>query len=657
MCDDNCSVALHPWRMPQPFHNNTEILDRMYPLKVFNSLTRTKVRFIPKDPSRVLWYQCGPTVYAESHIGHARTYVSLDVIRRIAKDYLGYNIVLCQNVTDIDDKIIIRSYEQGIPFRDLASKFEAEFFEDMAALGVQLPDLITRVSEYMPEILSYIDDLIKKGIAYEANGSVYFNTAQFQACGHKYGKLLPEQIGNSDLLAEGEGALTANDDKKNPSDFVLWKKMKTHENGMVEPSWESPWGAGRPGWHIECSVMCRAAFQKLSDDGCIDVHAGGIDLKFPHHENEVAQSEGHLGCNQWVNYWLHTGHLNIKGFKMSKSLKNFITIRQALESHTPRQIRLCFLLHKYNAPMDYGDSTMAQSLTVDRTFVEYFHNVKAIIRRLGVTGTQHVGEREITLLVLLQSTKEAVRAALLDDFDTPRALLCLQDLVRGSNRYVEDSPVVTVVLAQVARYITSVLRCFGLVPDASDIGFPLESSDNGGLNKEQVLSPILDALTKFRETVRIAAITGDNKAVLSAADDIRDNILPDLGIRMEDKGSGAQTVTVWKLDDPEVLKKEKQQKEDAKHAKELQKEEQAKKQREKEEKSKIPPETMFLSQTDLYSAFDESGLPSHDMNKEPLAKSIIKKLKKEMDKQKELHDAYLLKVNNEIDGKQEGGKK
>ena len=335
---DERNPVMHPWRMPQPFDSQMEVLDRMYPLKVYNSLTRSKVRFIPKDPSRVLWYQCGPTVYAESHMGHARTYVCLDIIRRISQDFFGYNIVLCQNITDIDDKIIIRSSERQIPFRELAAANEAEFFDDMSRLGVQLPDMITRVSEYIPEIIVFVEALIEKGFAYASNGSVYFNTGTFEQAGHKYGKLMPEQIGNSELLAEGEGALTANDDKQNPTDFVLWKKTKTHADGMFEPSWESPWGNGRPGWHIECSVMSKCATERLGG-GTIDVHAGGVDLKFPHHENEIAQSEGCLDSHQWINYWLHTGHLNIKGFKMSKSLKNFITIRQALEAHTARQIR------------------------------------------------------------------------------------------------------------------------------------------------------------------------------------------------------------------------------------------------------------------------------------------------------------------------------
>ncbi len=213
---------------------------------VYNSLTRSKIRFIPKDSKTITWYQCGPTVYAESHIGHARTYVGLDIIKRIFKDFLGYNVLLCQNVTDIDDKIIIRSAERQMNFRDLAAKYEVEFNEDMASLGVEQPDMVTRVSEYVPLIVEYIASLIAKGVAYESNGSVYFSVVNFEAKGHKYGKLMPEQIGNSELLAEGEGALTANDDKQSKSDFVLWKRTKQ----PTEPSWESPWGQGRPGQTI-----------------------------------------------------------------------------------------------------------------------------------------------------------------------------------------------------------------------------------------------------------------------------------------------------------------------------------------------------------------------------------------------------------------------
>ena len=621
---------------------------------VYNSLTRTKVRFIPSDKERITWYQCGPTVYADSHVGHARTYVSLDVVRRIIRDYMGYNVILCQNVTDIDDKIIIRSSEQKVAFRDLAAKYEAEFFEDMAMLGVQLPDLITRVSEYIPEIIAYIQKLIDRGVAYPSGGSVYFNTAAFEAKGQTYGKLMPEQRGNSELLAEGEGSLTANDEKQHASDFVLWKKKKDHADGTVEPAWESPWGLGRPGWHIECSAMSGCALERFGG-GNIDVHAGGVDLKFPHHENEIAQSEGYQGCKQWVNYWLHTGHLNIKGFKMSKSLKNFITIRQALEKNTSRQIRFCFLLSKYNAPMDYGDGTMTQAVNIDKIFSEYFHNVKALLRRLGVSGTQYLSPREHALVAALEEVKVKVHDSLMDDFDTPRAISALLELVRESNRYAEGggggdvaATVSTAVVSTVARYVTSILKVFGLVPDASEIGFPLDGGGVGGGggadsgSKEQVLAPLLDVLTKFRESVRLAAISGDTKAVLAAADALRDDVLPDLGVRMEDKGSGADVVTVWKLDDPDVLRKERALKEEAKQAKEAQKAEAARKQREKEEKAKVPPIEMFLGMNDLYSVFDATtGMPTHDKAGEPLSKAAVKKLQKEYEKQTELYNKYM----------------
>ena len=208
--EEQAKKSLHPWRMPQPFCSTLEVLDRMYPLMVLNSLTRTKTRFIPQDPNCITWYQCGPTVYSDSHIGHARTYVSLDIIKRIARDFLNYNIVLVQNVTDIDDKIILRSHEQKIDFRELATKYEHEYNEDMRKLGVPEPDIVTRVSEFIPEVVDYIQVLIDKGVAYAAGGSVYFSVAGFEAAGHTYGKLMPESIGNQQLAAEGEGALVDN---------------------------------------------------------------------------------------------------------------------------------------------------------------------------------------------------------------------------------------------------------------------------------------------------------------------------------------------------------------------------------------------------------------------------------------------------------------
>jgi len=647
--DESSKSVMPHWEAPLCVEGSEAALDQMYPLKVMNSLTRTKTRFVPRDPSKVLWYQCGPTVYAESHMGHARTYVSLDVIRRITEEFLGYNLIVCQNITDIDDKIIIRSSERGMEFRELASKYEAEFFEDMNLLGVRPPDMITRVSEYMQEIIAYINVLVDKGIAYESGGSVYFDTANYQTCGHTYGKLMPEQIGNSELLAEGEGALAAADVKRSASDFALWKKTKVVEAGSTvkEPSWESPWGGGRPGWHIECSVMSHAALGSF-DEGRLDVHAGGIDLKFPHHENEEAQSAGYLGCQQWTNYWCHTGHLNIKGAKMSKSLKNFITIREALEVHSSRQMRLCFILHKYNSTMDYSAETMSEAVSVEKIFSEFFHNVKAVLRRTpNFSGPQYVSPKELGLVESFEEAKTSVRSALLDDFDTPSAINKLIGLVKDVNRYLEDGGHCSSTLYSIAKYVTSILRVFGLVLDSNDIGFPLEGS-SGGQSKEQMLSPLLDVLTAFREKVRLAAISGDSKAVLAAADSLRDDVLPDLGVRMEDKGSGADLVTIWKLDDPDVLKREKGLRDRAKADKDAAKLEAAKKALEREEKAKVPPEHLFLSLTTLYSKFDESGMPTHDAAGEPVAKSQLKKLQKEMDKQKDAHSKYLAKQKAEV---------
>lgn len=657
-------------------------------MMVLNTLTRTKTRFIPLDGKKVNWYQCGPTVYADSHMGHARTYVGLDIIRRIMADYFGYQITLCQNVTDIDDKIIVRSTESNVEFTELASKYEHEFLQDMQSLGVQLPDVMTRVSEYVPEIVSFIQVLVNKGIAYETSSSVYFSVQQFEASGHTYGKLMPEQIGNLKLLAEGEGSLTAADEKRAPSDFVLWKKTrnavkaKSKESGdkyedkeVKEPSWDSPWGPGRPGWHIECSVMSFHALQAkavLSPNETtaptpdsfngIDVHAGGVDLKFPHHENEIAQSEAFLNTKQWVNYWLHTGHLNIDGSKMSKSLKNFISIRGALEHYTARQIRFCFLLHKYNATMDYSAHTMTEAIQTEKIFTEFFHNVKAILRKLHPVSKQpqHVSQLEKDLLRALKTAEDQVYVALADDFDTPRALSILQELIRATNKHVEtlqqqsDASISTVVLSSVARYITQMLKVFGLVPQGVEIGFPLEDSSasaaggaegGSGLGREEILAPLLDMLSKFRMDIRAAAIAGDTKAVLQAADALRDDILPELGIRLEDLKNAATGVmdSVWKLEDPEVLRKEKAQKEAIRLLKEEEKRKQLKLQQEREEKAKQPPEEMFRATTDLYSAWDAQGIPTHDKAGEPLSKNVLKKLQKDFAKQKEVHEKYLAK--------------
>lgn len=633
-------------------------------------MTRSKVRFIPSDPKSVTWYQCGPTVYAESHLGHARTYVCLDIVRRVLRDYFGYPLVVCQNITDIDDKIIIRSSERSMNFRDLAAIYEKEFMEDMATLGVQLPDILTRVSEYVPEIIEFIKVMEEKGIAYASNGSVYFDVQEFEKQGHTYGKLMPEQIGNSALLEEGEGALSNSSEKRNPGDFVLWKKTKEHsDTNIVEPSWESPWGPGRPGWHIECSVMSTYALSQFSERRLagekldekteedykkedkkviynkLDIHAGGVDLKFPHHENEIAQSEAYSGSHQWVNYWLHTGHLNIEGFKMSKSLKNFTTIRSALEVYTKRQLRFCFLLHKYNSSMDYSNNTMTNAIQIEKIFNEFFHNIKAFLRENAYTSAlQHVGESDKDIILKFEEIKTSVREALADDFDTPKAIHLLIDLIKLTNKYIESLQNRSSVLVySISKYITEMLNIFGLSPSSNDIGLASEETTQ---KKEEVLTPILDALSNFRSAIRNAAINKDINLILKLTDQFRDDVLPELGIRLEDKGQGKESKSVWKFESPEVLLQEKKLKEEAQFLKEQQKLEAERLKAEREARAKIPPSELFKSCTDLYSKFDENGLPTHDKDGEPLSKSALKKVEKEYKKQQEVYEKYLAKQTN-----------
>ena len=319
---------------------------------------------------------CGPTVYDHSHMGHAKTYMQSDILRRLMTDYFGYNVNLCMNITDVDDKIIIRANERGVKFDEISRHMENEFMKDCEALNIRLPTVITRVSEYIPEIVDFIQKIIENGFAYEANGSVYFNVIKYsESDDHTYAKLEPTSFGNMELIKEGEGALTAEtvaSEKINSQDFALWKKAKA-----AEPSWDSPWGKGRPGWHIECSAMAGAVFKEYP----IDIHSGGIDLKFPHHDNEVAQSEAYYGCDNWVNHFWHTGHLHIAGKKMSKSLKNFTTIKQMLETYTAKQIRFMFLLHQWNIMMNYSpENSFPEAIVKEEQFNTFFKNVKAQLR-------------------------------------------------------------------------------------------------------------------------------------------------------------------------------------------------------------------------------------------------------------------------------------
>ncbi|EFA76443.1 cysteinyl-tRNA synthetase [Heterostelium album PN500] len=604
-------------------------------LQIYNSLTSSKVPFTPISGGKsVSWYICGPTVYDASHMGHARSYISFDIIRRIMKDYLGYDVQYIMNITDIDDKIIIRSREQGITHTELSRKWENSFFDDLKALNVLPPDALTRVTEYVPEIVTFVEKIIANGFAYESNGSVYFDTEAYMKV-HEYGKLEPSSVGNEKLNSEGEGALSAGSDKRNNNDFALWKKSKEGE-----PKWNSPWGEGRPGWHIECSAM---ASDILGAN--IDIHSGGEDLKFPHHDNEIAQSEAHYGCKQWINYFIHSGHLLIDGLKMSKSLKNFITIQDALKKYTARQIRMLFLIHRYDKPMNYSTESMTNVIEIEKIFTEFFHAVKSIVRDAPQSLAQNWEQVDKDLNNQLLETKKKVHEFLLDNFNTTDAIHALNDLVKRTNVYLADknrNPRLAI-LNNIATYITHILRVFGLV-EGSAIGF----GSGGSANVEDTLKPVLDALVEFRNQIRSSAINKDFSKILQSCDHLRDEVLPLLGVKIDDKSGNS----VWKFEDKEVLKKEMELKKEIEAKKLADKLEKERKEKEKFELSKIPASELFKKETDKYSQFDERGVPTHDKEGNPITKSQLKKLQTAFDTQAKNHQKYLDSIANTTETKQ-----
>jgi len=312
----------------------------MRDIYVINTLTRQKEAFVPIEPGKVRMYICGVTTYDHSHLGHARPAVVFDVIRRYFR-LKGYQVTMVQNFTDVDDKIIMRANEQGVDPLALSERYCREYLDVMEQLGVMPADMYPKVSEHIADIIAMTQGLIDKGAAYQAGGDVYFAVEKFDA----YGKL-----SNQDLSELESGTRFAIDEnKRNPLDFALWKGAKPGE-----PAWDSPWGPGRPGWHIECSAMAR---KYLGDN--IDIPGGGVDLVFPHHENEVAQSEAYTGSRPFARYWLHNGLVNINGEKMSKSLGNYLSVADALAKWPAHLIRFYILSHQYRTPVNFDQAKLA----------------------------------------------------------------------------------------------------------------------------------------------------------------------------------------------------------------------------------------------------------------------------------------------------------
>ncbi len=460
-------------------------------LKVHNNLSKQKERFVPIDPTRVRMYVCGMTVYDYCHIGHARVLVVFDVINRYLRRIYGDDAVTyVRNITDIDDKIIARANEKDEDFNALTGRFIEAMHEDADALGVQRPDNEPRATLHMPEILAMIEKLIAKGYAYAANnGDVYYDVSKFDGYGKLSGKN-PEDLRAGERVAVDEA-------KDDPLDFVLWKASKPGE-----PSWDSPWGPGRPGWHIECSAM---SVEALGEH--FDIHGGGLDLQFPHHENEIAQSEGACGCT-FVNYWLHNGFVRVDNEKMSKSLGNFFTIRDVMKQYDPEVIRYFILTSHYRSPLNYSD----QHLDGAKAALTTLYNA---LRGLDV-ATVTVNENEYS---------DRFHAAMDDDFNTSEALAVLFELAREINRCSNGEPVTALGYAAQLRHLGGLLGILQCDPEA----FLKGGAAEGGLD---------DAAIENLIAARLEARANKDYA---ESDRIRDE-LKSQGIVLEDGPQG----TTWR---------------------------------------------------------------------------------------------------------------
>ena len=635
---------------PQRWYNPKDTLkEPIYRtgLMVNNSLCNEKVEFFTKNGDRTInWYMCGPTVYDSAHLGHARTYLTFDIIRRILSNYFHYDVNLCMNITDIDDKIIQRSNEQKKNFSEFARYWEDSFFKDMRALNVMYPNYITRVSEYIPEIIAFIEVIIKNGYAYEKNGSV-FDIEAYKKGKHLYAKLVPQDKNqNLEELQEAEGALSKDNtgEKKNKGDFALWKTSKKDE-----PFWDSPWGKGRPGWHIECSVMSFSVFGQS-----LDIHSGGIDLKFPHHDNEIAQTEAHDESKQWINYFLHTGHLKIEGLKMSKSLKNFKKITDFISLYSPNAFRLYFCNSKWDMDMDFTENGLSMSSANDKKITEFFQNIKVWARENDLKRDLKFDPEDSALNKFFNESKKNIHQFFCDNFNTPGVVTSVLDLIKKTYEYhdkCEQKKSLKLHLVYgVAKYISDILKCLGLVYNTEFVDYFRLSESDGGKNAEEILTPFINAITDFRGEVKDTCIADkDVKKVLSICDKLRDEVLPNLGVRIEDKGNKEKSV--WKFFDKEEYLKEKEKEKELKENKKKQKEAEAK---EREHKLSLTAKEYYATLTDKYSEFDSEGIPTKNAKGNELSKEQYNKLKKEFAKHDKQHQKWLEQQEKK---KAEGGNK
>jgi cysteinyl-tRNA synthetase len=488
-------------------------------IKLYNTLTGKKEEFVPLRPGKVTMYACGVTVYDYSHLGHARGAVAFDLIQRYFRRK-GFEVKYVRNFTDVDDKIINRAREEGITAAEVASKYIDAYQKDMSRLGVGRADIEPKATEHIPEMIEVIKGLVEKGHAYEAGGDVYFRVSSFK----DYGKLSKRAL--DDMKA---GARVEVDERKtDPLDFALWKASKPGE-----PAWESPWGPGRPGWHIECSAM---GFKHLGET--FDIHGGGKDLIFPHHENEIAQSEAYSG-KPFVHYWLHNGFVNINAEKMSKSLGNFFTIREILDQFNAEVVRLFLLSTHYRSPIDFSDGNLKDA----RAGLDRFYRMKEALKKfLAGKNPPPVKPEEVIEAVARPLYEKALNLpmafeeAMDDDFNTAFAIGLVYDLVRDVNKFLAEidqkrEDAAYIILTAASEAFDNVGRTLGLFVHDPDEWF-----QEGRRVDSKVTLPVeqIEDLIHQRNQAR-------GRKDWAEADRIR-KVLDNAGVELFDRADG----TVWK---------------------------------------------------------------------------------------------------------------
>ena len=467
-------------------------------MKLYNTLTRKKEEFIPITPGEVKMYVCGPTVYNFFHIGNGRTFIVFDTIRRYL-EYRGYKVKFVQNFTDIDDKMINKANEEGTTVKNIGDKYISEYYTDADALNIERATVNPRATEFIDDIIDFVSKLIEKGYAYEVDGDVYFRTKKFEA----YGKLSGQSLEDLQMGASNRTSSAADERKKDPMDFAIWKAQKPGE-----PAWDCPWGKGRPGWHIECSCMAKKLLGET-----IDIHAGGMDLAFPHHENEVAQSEALTG-KTFANYWLHSAYVNVNNQKMSKSLNNFFTARDILKEYDADVIRFFMMSAHYRIQINFSKELLdSAKASMDRLY----NAVSNLENLIGEVSKEEMNEEEKSYLDSLDKYRERYIQKMDDDFNTADALTVLFELSKDINTNITVNS-----SKELATKALELIRELG-----GPLGI-LQKSTKGDLESE------IEELIEQRQNAR-------KNRDFALADKIRDD-LKARGIVLEDTPQGVR----WK---------------------------------------------------------------------------------------------------------------